>query len=78
MLRSDGVFSILFVHILLVKKILRLLFDSYIKNSSDTVKLLFLYPSIKNTPLGPGEIQYSLINKTAGKSRSSGLWHHVV
>jgi hypothetical protein len=28
MLRSDEVFSILFVHILLVKKILRLLFDS--------------------------------------------------
>jgi hypothetical protein len=28
MLRSDELFSIIFVHILLVKKILRLLFDS--------------------------------------------------
>jgi hypothetical protein len=35
MLRSDEVFSILFVLILLVKKILRLLFDSSVLNRNN-------------------------------------------
>jgi hypothetical protein len=39
MLRSDEVFSILFVHILLVKKLLRLLFDS----SSYLLLVMHLY-----------------------------------
>jgi hypothetical protein len=50
MLRSDEVFSILFVHNLLVKKILRLLFDSssYIElEDYGHVKLKFLSHELK-------------------------------
>jgi hypothetical protein len=43
MLRSDKVFSILFVHILLVKKILRLRFDS----SSYYIALRKNYPVVR-------------------------------